>query len=366
MPKKRVLIAGNSSFGLKSFRTELIIELLKEYDVYLSSPFEKEHKAFFKAMGCICIDTFIDRRGMNPINDSVLFLNYIKIIFTYKIDFIFSYTIKPNLYCGLAAILLKKPYITTINGLGTALQKESNLQKILIKFFSLICRQARHVFFQNFAIKKFFYCKSICTEKNSSVINGSGVNIEKFQMLPYPVEETPISFLYIGRMMDEKGIPELMEAAKRVVADFPDIEFHLIGACEDNYEEKMQKWQKQKNIFYHGIQNDVRPFLKKSHCLVHPTYYPEGISNVCLEAAAVARPIIASDIPGCYETFNDGVSGFKVKRKNVDDLEAVLRRFIKLSYMERIQMGVAGHNKVEKEFNRTQIVIHYLKKLKNK
>lgn len=191
------------------------------------------------------------------------------------------------------------------------------------------------------------------------------MNLVKFIPIPYPqLANNTIKFLYIGRMMDEKGIPELMEAAHRILKDFSGAEFHFIGWCESGYAERMAQWQQQQGIFYHGSQGDVRPFLEQAHCLVHPTYH-EGMSNVCLEAAACARPIIASNISGCKEIFDEGVSGFGIEPRNIDSLEAVLRKFIALPHDKKIAMGLAGRAKIEKEFDRNIVVKAYLSEIQN-
>ncbi len=361
--KKNILVVENLSNGFMTFRLELIEALLKEYDVILSAPFSLEHQGFLEEKGCHCIDTHIDRRGTNPIKDAQLLFHYYSSLKKIKPDVILTYTIKPNIYCGIAASLLKIPYITTVNGLGTALFNPSTLQKILLQLFNYVFKHAFHVFLQNSAIKHFLHDAKVLSTANSSTVNGSGINLNKFQPLPYPKSEKPLRFLYVGRMMDDKGIPELMDAIKAVSKDYPQTEFHFIGMCEAGYKSRMQAWQDTHGIFYHGPQKNIQPFIAQSHCLVHPTHH-EGMSNVCLEAAASARPIIASDIPGCRETFTEGVSGFGIEATNFASIEASLRKFIALPHNTKIQMGLAGRQKVEKEFDRTLVVQAYLSEIK--
>lgn len=361
--KQNILIAENFSNGFMTFRQELIDALLLQYNVILSAPFTSEHQKFFEEKGCICINTFVDRRGMNPIKDAKLLLNYYNILKKIKPSAIITFTIKPNIYSGIIASLLKIPYITTVNGLGTALFNPSILQKILLELFKYVFKHAHHVFTQNSAIKDFFHNVKILHTSNSSVINGSGINLQKFLPLAYPIDNEKIRFLYVGRMMDDKGIPELMEAMKPIMKDYPHVEFHFVGMCEAGYASRMESWQKSHGIFYHGQQKDIPSFMAQSHCLIHPTHH-EGMSNVCLEAAASARPIIASNIPGCRETFTEGMSGFGIEAKNPASIEAALRKFITLPHATKVQMGLAGREKVEKEFDRTFVVQAYLDKVK--
>jgi galacturonosyltransferase len=196
------------------------------------------------------------------------------------------------------------------------------------------------------------------------LLPGSGVNLEKYQPLPYP-EDDKIIFTYIARVMKTKGIDEFLAAAETIKKEYSNVEFHICGYYEDDYKDIIEQAQKQGTIVYHGMVNDVRPYEEISHCIVLPTYHPEGISNVLLEAAACARPIITTNRPGCKEVVDDGINGYLVKEKDSQDLIRKMRQFMELSWEARRDMGLAGRSKVEKEFDRQIVVEKYLEYIQN-
>ena len=158
---------------------------------------------------------------------------------------------------------------------------------------------------------------------------GSGVNLERFSVKEYP-DDKIVRFAFISRIMKEKGIDEYLEAAKVIKERHSNIEFHVCGFCEDEYKGRLDKWDKDKTIIYHGMIRDVAEFLKDIHCVIHPTYYPEGLSNVLLEACACGRPIITTDRSGCREVVDDGVNGYMIPQRNSKKLIEVIEKFMKL------------------------------------
>jgi len=172
-------------------------------------------------------------------------------------------------------------------------------------------------------------------------------------------------FAFISRIMKEKGADQYLEAAERIKEKYPDTVFHVCGFCEEAYEERLSKLQKEGIIVYHGMVRDVRTIIKNMHCIIHPTYYPEGLSNVLLEASASGRPIITTNRSGCREVIDDGVNGFVAEQKNADDLVEKIESFLALNYEEKKQMGIEGRKKVEKEFDRQIVVDKYMKELGN-
>jgi galacturonosyltransferase len=181
--------------------------------------------------------------------------------------------------------------------------------------------------------------------------------------MPYPADDK-IIFMYIARVMRTKGIDEFLEAAKVIREDNPNVEFHICGFYEDDYKAVIENVQQQGIAHYCGQVLDVRPYNARSHCIVLPTYHPEGISNVLLEAAACARPIITTNRPGCAEVVDDGINGFLVRERDSGDLIEKMRKFIALSWEQRRDMGLAGRKKVEKEFDRQIVVQKYLEEIR--
>lgn len=357
---KKVLILANNDVGLYKFRKELIQELVKNYKVYISLP-DGEFIHQLKELGCEFINTPISRRGTNPITDVKLFMNYKKIIREVKPDVVLTYTIKPNIYGGLACRMAGIPYICNITGLGTAVENDGILQKITLFLYKNALKEATCVFFQNESNKNFFSKKRVIKGK-SRLIPGSGVNLDYYPILEYPLDKE-INFLFIARVMKEKGIDQYLEAAEYIKRKYPNTRFHILGICEEKYENKLRIMQERKIIQYHGMQSDVREFHKFSHCTIHPTYYPEGMSNVLLESAASGRPVITTNRSGCREIVDDTVNGYIVEQENSRDLIEKIEKFISLDYEDKKQMGIMGRRKVEREFSREIIINAYMSEI---
>lgn len=360
MPK--ILILANNDIGLYKFRKELIEELIKHNEVFISLPGGEFVKELVN-MGCIFIDTKLNRRSINPFSDLRLLIAYKKIFREVKPDVVLTYTIKPNIYGGIICRLTKTPYISNITGLGTALENSGFLQNVTILLYKAALKKARCVFFQNRENTDFMNRKGIIKGKQR-IIPGSGVNLDYYKILDYPSDEN-INFLFISRVMKEKGIEQYIETAKYITEKYPCARFHICGFCEEEYEENLEDLQKQGIITYHGMVRDVREILKETHCTIHPSYYPEGMSNVLLESAACGRPIITTNRSGCREIVEDGINGYLVEQKNTQDLIEKVEKFINLSFDEKMQMGLAGRSKVEKEFDRQIVINAYLEELKN-
>lgn len=347
--------------GLYKFRRELLEELVKRnYEVYVSVP-DGEYVQRITDIGCNVILTEFNRRGMNPVAEQKLYITYCDIIKKVKPDKVLTYTVKPNIYGGLAAKKYSVPQIANITGLGTALEQQGSTQRVLLRLYRRAFEQTQTVFFQNKADYNFFEQNRIKI-RNTVIIPGSGVNLDRFQVLEYPSDETT-RFLFISRIMKEKGIDYYLSAAETIHKKHPNTEFHICGFCEDDYQEKIKIADELGNVVYHGLIDNVDQFLKNIHCVVHPTYYPEGMSNVLLEGCACGRPIITTDHPGCREIVDDGMNGFMIRQQNQDDLNQAIEKFLNLSYQQKKQMGIFGREKVEKEFDRKIVVNKYLEEI---
>ncbi|WP_336765781.1 glycosyltransferase family 4 protein [Paenibacillus sp. USHLN196] len=356
----RILILANSDIGLYKFRKELVEKLVMENEVYVSLPYG-DFTTKLEEIGCKLINTAISRRGTNPITDLKLLTNYIKIIRNIKPDVVLTYTIKPNVYGGLACRINDIPFLANITGLGSALENRGLLQKVTLFLYRASLKKASCVFFQNKENKEFLL-KNISIS-NYRLLPGSGVNIEDYSLLEYPPQDN-INFLFIARIMKEKGIDQYLEAAEYIKGKYPNTTFHILGPCEDAYEGELEMMQEKGIIQYHGMQSDVKKFQRLSHCTIHPTYYPEGMSNVLLESAASGRPIITTNRSGCREIVDDGINGYIVKQKNGKDLIEKVEKFLNLDYEAKRKMGLQGRGKVERDFNRQNVVDAYSKEIK--
>lgn len=358
--KKRILILANHGIGLYNFRLELIQKLIElKYEVYISLP-DGERVSDLEKLGCIFISTPIDRRGINPVKDLFLFGQYLHILGKVRPDAVLSYTIKPNIYGGIACRIKRVPYIVNITGLGTTVQSGFWIRHLVLGLYKTALKQAYCIFFQNQFNYNFFKQNRIGKMCRYRKIPGSGVNLSHFPLLEYPSAETTIEFVFIGRIMKEKGIEEYAEAARYIKAKYPQTVFHVIGFCETAYQDYLEKLVQENIVEYHGLQSDIRPFLESIHCTVHPSYYPEGISNVLLESVSSGRPVITTTNVGCREIVENGKNGFICEMRDIPGLIGAIDKFIQLPEETKRQMGVNGRRKVEREFDRNTVVQAYL------
>lgn len=354
------MILANFDVGLYQFRKELIEELLKENEVIISLPYGELVEPL-KKMGCKFIDTPVDRRGINPVTDLKLFNEYRRLLKQEKPDLVITYTIKPNVYGGFACRLAHIPYAVNITGLGTAFENGGLLKTIVVEMYKVACKNAKIVFFENEENRQIFVREKIVMESQAHRLNGAGVNLDKYQVTEYPKGEK-IKFLFMGRVMAEKGIDELFEAMKKLIADGVNCELDVLGGYEEDYKVKIQECENEGWLHYHGYQKDVKPFIEKCHCFVLPSWH-EGMANTNLESASSGRPVITSNIPGCMEAVIDGVSGFLAERKNAEDLYRVMKKFAELPYEERRKMGLYGRKHMEEVFDKKKVVFITLNKV---
>lgn len=360
----KILILANNDIGLYNFRKELLEELVKQkYTIYISLPNGKKIKAL-EQIGCKFIETDIDRRGTNPIKDLKLILKYNRIIKNIKPEIVLTYTIKPNIYGGLSCRIKRIPYIANVTGLGSMFQKNGILSKILVVMYRKALRKSQKVFIQNIENKKILIEKNIIKEEQCKLIPGSGVNLERFCKEDYPDDKT-LKFLFIGRIMKEKGVGEYLETAKVIKEKYPNTEFHILGRFEEEeYKEKIERLQEKNIIIYHGLVPDSKPYIAQSHCTILPSYH-EGKSNVLLETAATGRPIITTNVAGCEEIVEDEKTGFIARVKDTKDLIEKVEKFIKFSNEQRKIMGELGRKKMENEYDRNIVIDAYLKEINN-
>lgn len=354
------MILANSSKGLYGFRNEVVLKLLEKCEVVTAFPDDICEKEL-REEGCKIIKTPIDRRGMNPLKDLKTYRNYKRILREEKPDMVLTYTIKPNVYGGYACRKLKIPYMATITGLGSAFQNEGLVKKLVVNMYRVGLKKAECIFFQNsFNMKIFEECK--INGKKSKLVSGSGVNLVEHPFKEYPTDDT-VRFLYVGRVLKDKGILQLIDAAKELRND--NISFEIVGECDDDSQTAVDEARDNGYIICHGFQKDVNPYLEKCSALVLPSFYPEGISNVLMEASASGRPILTTNMPGCREVVEDGITGYRFEPRSSESLIEACKKFLKLSIEERKSMGLAARKKMEQEFDRNLVVKDYVDEIYN-
>lgn len=356
----RILIATNHSYMFYRFRKELVEALMQGYEVILSTPFVG-HEDDLQAMGLRCIDTEIDRRSINPFKDMKLLKTYRKMLDEIQPDLVITYSIKPNIYMGSACKAKGIPYVTNVQGLGTAFEKPV-LSNVVSVMYRSALRKAGTVFFENEENAQFFLHKTIISAQQMKVLPGAGINLDEYPYVPMQ-DDGVCSFLFVGRIMKEKGVDEFFAAAKTIKAELGEkVAFDVVGFYEDAYKETVDQLVADSVINFHGFQTDVHPFYEAADCVVLPSYH-EGMSNVLLEAAATGRALITSDIPGCREAVEDGVSGYLCPAKDANALYGAMQRVMELSVEQRSEMGCRGRERMERQFSKTAVVAETIKHL---
>lgn len=353
----KILILANHDLGLYKFRRELLEALVMEHEVYFCVP-DGELVEAIKKIGCKYVPcNVMDRRGTNPIKEMKLLFFYKKIISDIKPDIVLTYTIKPNVYGGLVCRKKKIPYIANVTGLGTTIENGGLLALISTSLYKVGLKRACCVFFQNKNNQKMFVDKKI-VKGRTKILPGSGVNLNMHYLEPYPSDAEGVRFLFVGRIMKDKGIGELISVIRELHKARKDVVLDIVGFCDEDYEDVLSIAEEEGAVINHGVQMDVHPYYKECHCTVLPSYH-EGMANVMLEASATGRPVITTRVPGCQETFDEGVTGFGCEAKSADSLKEAMLQFLSLTNDCREKMGMAAREKMVQEYDRTIIVEAY-------
>lgn len=269
-------------------------------------------------------------------------------------DLVITYTIKPNIYGGIASRLAEKQYAVNITGLGTAFEKAGLIRAVVVNLYKYALKKAKVVFFENSGDRDELLSFGCCNKEKTAVLNGAGVNTETYAYQPYPHNDI-VKFLFVGRVMKEKGIDELFEAMKRLIAEGQKCFLDVVGPFEEDYKDKLEQYEKEGWLKYHGYQEDVRPFIAACDCFVLPSYH-EGMANTNLECASSGRPLITSDIPGCKEAVIEDVSGYLCEPKNVDSVYKAMKKMIEIGAEGRAFMGRAARKHMEDVFDKEKVV----------
>ncbi len=350
--KKKILIITNHSYMLYRFRKELIQKMLEDSEVVISTPFVG-HETDLKELGANCIKTEVDRRSINPFTDLKLLRTYKTILKQEKPDLVITYSIKPNIYAGYLCGKMKIPFCANVQGLGTAFQK-ALLSNLVTVMYRTAFRKVETVFFENQENAQAFVRRRILPAKKEVVLSGAGINLEEYRYRQYPDNEK-VHFLYLGRIMKEKGMDELFGAVEQLRKNGCEFILDLVGFFEDEYKKQVEQFQNEGVVRFYGFQENPKPYYAQTDCVVLPSYH-EGMSNVLLEAAASGRAIITTDIPGCREAVDNGKSGMLCKVKSTDSLYKAMKRFTELSREKRELLGKAGREKMEREFDKKKVV----------
>jgi glycosyltransferase involved in cell wall biosynthesis len=360
---KRIVLAANSSWNIVNFRAGLVRALREqEYEPVAIAPIDPAVEARMDQLGVERIPVELDRSGLDPIADLRLLWAYRKILKRLSPIAFLGFTIKPNIYGCLAARMHAVPAIANVSGLGTVFMNRGLLTRFVSGMYRVAFRRAKAVFFQNREDFELFVGNGIVRREQARLLPGSGVDCERFT--PEPLPSGPPRFLLIGRLLGDKGVREYVEAARRVRSRHPAVIFQLLGPIdEDNRTSirpaELAAWVAEGVVEHLGVADDVRPFIAQASAIVLPSYR-EGLPRSLLEGAAMARPLIAADVPGSRDVIEHGINGLLCQPRSADALEHVIEAFIAMPSAERRAMGLAGRAQVEQRFGEDRVIEAYL------
>ena len=375
----RVLIALNSAWSLLNFRSTLIQTLLaRGHKVILAAPADEKVPAL-EALGARFIDLPMRAHGTNPLADLCLLLRFLRLILVERPDVLLAYTAKPNVYGGLAGRLLGVPVVNNIAGLGSVFIKGGWLALVLSSLYRLALTRAQRIFFQNPDDYRQFVDVGLVRAEQCAVLPGSGVDLQRFQPGPLPslqrtdagnsqsTNDRRFVFLLVSRLLKDKGVQEFAEAARLLKSSCPWAEFALLGFKDAQNpsavtEEQLASWQEKGWVTYWGSSTDVRKHLALADCVVLPSYR-EGTPRSLLEAAAMGRPLVATDVPGCREVVQHGFNGLLCRPRDAQDLANKMQTILQMPAAKLAQMGRASRQLVEERFDEQLVIDAYLQVL---
>jgi len=367
---KKIIISVNTSWNIYNFRGNLIKALISSgYEVVVLAP-KDEFSDRLNEFGCQFMELPMHNNGTNPIKDLILLFKYYFLFRILKPDLYLGYTIKPNVYGSIAAHLLNIPVINNIAGLGATFINEGLLTKLVIYLYKFGLKKSYCIFFQNKDDLALFEKLHIVKTDQVDLLPGSGIELPRFtEFSPTEVNNNnKFNFLFIGRMLKDKGVYEYIQAAKIVKQTQLNTEFMLLGQIDEHNKnsiclDEIKLWVSEGIVQYLGRTDDVRHFISQANCVVLPSYR-EGVPRSLLEAAAMNKPLIATNVTGCRDAVDDGINGYLCQVKNPDDLAQKMLKMLELNDEEIKSMGVAGRKKMIREFDENFVMQKYLTKIK--
>ncbi|MBA3895738.1 MAG: glycosyltransferase family 4 protein [Sphingomonadaceae bacterium] len=360
MPRT-ILVSINSCWNVVNFRAALVSDWITRGDRVIVAAPADEYTQAMKALGCEHINITLSARGTSPAEDLRLYREYRKIFRSLRPDVYLGYTIKPNIYGSLAARVAGIPIINNITGVGIGFA-DGRLVTILIRaLYRHALARSHTIFFQNNEDRDRFVEAGLAALSSSQILPGSGVDIERF--CPARRSSCGSTFLMIGRVIRSKGVAEYVEAAREVRRVHPQARFQLLGPTNfggsDGFQsDTLNNWKEMGDVEFLGPTDDVRPFINRADCVVLPSY-SEGVPRSLIEAAAMGKPLIATDIAGCRRIVQADVNGTLVPPRNSKALATACREFLRLSHGQRQKMGAAGRELVTRQFDDKIVVAKY-------
>lgn len=365
---KTIVMIGNTSWGMFRFRGDLIKSFINHgYKVIVLAPHD-EWSIRIEAIGAKFIEVKVDRKGTNPFKDVVYALNLTRIILKTRADVVINYTIKPVLYGSLASWLARVPKrIAVTTGLGNTFSNNNLINKITKILYKVLLKFSTEVWFLNTDDRKTFLENKLVRKNKIFLLPGEGIDVEYYS--PIYSSENNFTFTLISRMLWDKGVGIFAESAKDLKLLHPHLNFVLVGPVDEGNPEgiplsQLESWHKDGILKYIGAKDDIRPVLKETSCLVHPTYYKEGLPRILMEANAMGIPCITTNIPGCRDVIQHQYNGLLVMPNDTKSLTDSMKKFLNLSKDSRTEFAENGRKKMVNEFSSKIIKDIYFQRLK--
>jgi glycosyltransferase involved in cell wall biosynthesis len=358
-----ILVTANAAWNILNFRRALLVGLILDgHSVTVLAPRDGS-LVTLENLGCKVLPLEMSVKGLNPLKDFKMIRRMRKVFRIERPDAILSFTIKNNIFGALAARPLGIPFIPNVTGLGTAFLSGNFLELIAGGLYRCAFRNLHVVFFQNQDDRNLFLTRRLITAEQARLLPGSGIDLNHFAATDFAKNKNVPVFLMIARLLRDKGVFEYVAAARKVKSDYPRAHFQLLGAVDAANRTAIDaatvmSWEAEGIINYLGTTDDVRPYIAAAHCIVLPSYR-EGAPRTLIEAATMARPLIATDVPGCRLVVDNGETGYLCKVRDSDDLARCIETFLALPCAEMARMGHAGRAKMAKSFDQTIVVQAY-------
>ncbi|MBN1523571.1 MAG: glycosyltransferase family 4 protein [Spirochaetales bacterium] len=364
MKSKSVCIVYNTMWYINNFRKNLILQLIKNgYTVSAVAPYDGYEKKL-QEIGVTTYNILMQGNSANPLKDMILFIKLFLRLKNLKPGCVLNYTIKPNIYGSIVCTLLGIPYINNITGLGAVFLNNGILTQIVYLLYRIAFARSSMVFFQNETDREQLLKRRLVNKQHTHRLPGSGVSLEQFSPA-HKITGSPFTFLLFTRILWEKGIKEYYEASRMIKPDYPKTVFQLIGPIDPNNPACIpaaiiQEWNNSGFISYLGPTDNIREFIAEADCIVLPSYYREGVPRSMLESAAMAKPIITTDWPGCRDAVDDGITGFLCEVRSAEDLADKMKKILLMTSEQRRTMGLKGRKKMEKEYDEKIVIDAYI------
>ena len=362
---KKIILCANSSWYLFNFRKSSIKALInKGYEVYSVAP--RDHATEkLKEISSKHISFQFNKSSINPLKEFYYITALFRIFKDIKPDAVFNFTIKNNLYGSIVGFLLRLKVINNITGLGSVMLRPSLIKLVIVILYKIIKKIPHHTFCQNLDDLNYLVKKRLVIKSKVSLIPGSGLDTNFFSPNINNIDDNSFTFLFVGRIIKDKGFFELIEAFKKISVDCPNIKLMILGEIDSKNPSRVnasyiKELSLHPNINIYGHENDVRPFLSKASCFVLPSYR-EGLSRSILEAMSMELPIITTDVPGCRELVQDKKSGIICKPRSSESLKRAMLKMINLDDDARMRMGKVGRKIVQSGYDEKFVIDAMLK-----